>query len=790
MFSDIKLSIKHDRSAYPGTEKKARSLRIVTDHIEFSGGPKRPIHIGAIAGGDFKATVLVSNAHGAKFEDTLWKRFVDSLDYDAIPPQVVIKAGGDTKAEVGKVYREEMQWPLFFAAKLRKHFSQTPYLANVRAETTKLVSEYADKMKEWREPLPVALLQNIQSAIRYNTDIDGHLISYTRKQDITSQGKAIQDFVNKNSFDDLIEIVATTGGDSSKMEIAVDDNRKDLKQNKEEIGKIERSVDALSGQLAKYSQELNSNNEQTKQRSNLLKQISEDEFKRQKDAQGAKQWATVAASAVVIAASMGAAAPGVAAAAAAGLSMTGELVYSHNAGKPMTALDVANAGVTAYEASLKFQESWKAASVKKAEMLDVYNGNAILDGPEPEKGEKDLRKPLTRTKVAAKYLLALTDAANKAKEIAGKDVATPTELSLSEREEKDNAMKELLVTHARLMKDIGQIEEQITAATEKMELLTATSLKLIDMDATLRAAKPENDQQAARWNAIALALWSRHVEQISGMLSGYRRSLYFETGKTPTGLNDVLSYPNELVSEIAVGILDTFGGVGSLAQADEIRRRMKEQKTKFILAVQETINAIDNAYDEYLASRNEADVYKRSFRFRADAVSEVQRGFIEVINGQIAQQIVGKAKVEDLFPAYIPYEIPVGANEYPERLIRAVIVDVAFDSPKEKVGTGAIDFVVIHPGYGEMRRGDSCFEVDFRVRPTDWRQFTTPFEQVSPRWLIREPMKVTITKEQSARYYTYYPARTSYHLLVNVVSKNWKSIPKVREIEIGFEVMQ
>lgn len=118
------------------------------------------------------------------------------------------------------------------------------------------------------------------------------------------------------------------------------------------------------------------------------------------------------------------------------------------------------------------------------------------------------------------------------------------------------------------------------------------------------------------------------------------------------------------------------------------------------------------------------------------------------------------------------------------------IVDVKFNVPTSAVGNGALSFVVVHPNYGEMRRGAECFPVDFRVQPTDWRLFTTTLEQVDPDWPRQRVEQIKINREQSNRYYTYLPARTPYHLLVNVVSKNWLALPKIERISLGLEVMQ
>jgi len=57
-------------------------------------------------------------------------------------------------------------------------------------------------------------------------------------------------------------------------------------------------------------------------------------------------------------------------------------------------------------------------------------------------------------------------------------------------------------------------------------------------------------------------------------------------------------------------------------------------------------------------------------------------------------------------------------------------------------------------------------------------------------WLNLEPKHVAISRQDPNRFYTYLPARAPYHLIVNVISQKWLSIPRITSIEFGFEVMQ
>lgn len=170
--------------------------------------------------------------------------------------------------------------------------------------------------------------------------------------------------------------------------------------------------------------------------------------------------------------------------------------------------------------------------------------------------------------------------------------------------------------------------------------------------------------------------------------------------------------------------------------------------------------------------------------------AEVERAFMETLNGQIVQQIVSGAGTEDVDPAYIPITLTSLPSQVPERVTDVKVVSASFSVPSSAIGDNAISFSVVHPGYGEMRRRSGCAIGDFRSRPDDWRFFTTFFEQIDPDWSREEPRALELSTETRGRYYAFLPAQTMYHMVVGVHSKNWRRIPRLTDITLGFEVME
>lgn len=773
----------------PAAVNTPRRLKIISDRLEFSGSGRRPIDLNLISNPNVEVSAAVRTITGTS-PTHLWARFVDSLDAEKPPAGIIIAVGAAADETVRQATENQMEWPLFFAAKLRKHFNRNPYDSDIRHEISSIVDQYKPRLESWRDAGPFTIVSAIEAAIRNETDLDGRSFSFTPKQDLISQKQDLETVAVADRFDTLANIIAATVKDNDLAEHHLQRVRAEVATITQKQARIELSVNQNNQKLQILVQRNASTDALINERTRYLALMQQRDFKRMKDSQAVKQWSTIAVSAVVIAGTMGAATPAVAAGAAAGLAVTGEAIYRHNVGAPMTLADAIESGAKTYAAAQAFQESWEQLKANKDIALQVYDGKEVFEGPPPEEGKPDNRKPLTKLEVSKRVLSSLSDAAQKAKAINGDSIAAPTPLTLTERQNEDEDMKALLSRRATDVYDSELLAAQIAASTQELESLINRRLELQTLDVALREGKPENDQQNARWNANARILWGMHVERISRMIATYKKSLYFETGRVPDGVSDVLDYPNELEAQMAAGVLDPLGGFGGTDLQKPVKARLEAEKEKFLASVTATLDAVDVTYTAYLNSRTEADVSRRSVAFSVNAPNSIFRAFLQTLNGQIRQQIVAETPVQMILPAYIPYVLPLSLNPMPERLIRATIVAVEYNIPQNRVGANALEFSIIHPGYGEMKRGNEKFIADLRTSPTDWKYFGVPAEQITREWLTRPPTVIEISKARSDRFYTYYPARAPYFLVVNVRSRNWQSIPEIQAIEIGFEVMQ
>lgn len=773
----------------PGSADEVRRLDIVADKLEFAGSARRPIDLQHIVSPKVEASIAIRSVAGVT-GSSVWSRFVDSLDAPDPPAGISILVGIAAQEQVVKALESSMEWPLFFAAKIRKHFNRKPFDAAASAPIAALVAQYEPLLEQWRDPGPYAIVASVSAAIRNNTDLAGRSAAFTPKQDLNSQRSDLIKAATGDRFDALATLIAATSkGDDAAAA--------DVKRVRDEIAvlggqqsRLELVVDQSNQGLQVLVQRNASTDQLINDRSAYLKLMQDREYQRMKDAQAVKQWTAIATSVVLIAATAGGASPAVAAGATAGVAVTGEAIYSHNIGRPMSLADALTTGTKAYAAAHEFTEAWDKLKADKERASKVFNGEVVLDGPEPATGEPDKRKPLTKVQASKRVATGLAEAVRKARGINGEGVAAPTPLSLTERENEDEDMKALLAQRAADMYKSQLLAAEIAAAVEELESLQNRRLELQALDIALREAKPQNDQQNARWNANARILWGMNVARISTMVENYKKSLFFETGRAPEGVPDVLDYPNELEAQVATGVLDPLGGFGDADLASLVEKRLKIEKTKFLASVMALLDAVDATYTTYLNSRTEADVNRKSVKFASTSPNAVVRAFLDTLNGQIRQQIVAGTPVQMMLPAYIPYVLPSSLNPVPERLIRATVVDVEYNVPKTRIGTNALEFSIIHPGYGEMKHGGKTSIADLRTSPTDWKYFTVPAEQITREWLTRNPTVVQISKDKSDRFYTYYPARAPYFLVVNVRSNSWRSLPEIRSIEIGLEVMQ
>jgi hypothetical protein len=775
-------------SLFSSAPTAQRALEIYADKVVFKDAPKRPFDLALVSGGEARSRIAVVDFDGSKTGDEVWRRFTDSVE-SAIPAAFELSIGDAAKESFADALSARMEWPLYFAAKVRKHFARAPFNEVNRQSIGALAETYLPLTATLENSAPYSTLSAVLAAIRNDADLDGHGVAFTPKQDLSSQSSDIEAELVSDPFGRLSVLLAGTSNDRVSIDAQLRLTRNALSDVAARERAITAEMDEFSRELALAIQRSQKIDDLIRDRVAQLKEEMEARAERLREAQKAKQFATVTASAIAIAGTMGAATPAVAAGAAAGVAVVGEYVYQRNVGQGVSLSGLLEIGATTYAATAKFQESWATLRANQKLAWSVYDGARVFEGEPPADGKPDTRKPLSKTAVTKRLLSTASDAVRNAEAIAGKQIAAPQPLSLDEMQNGDEAMRALIAERVAVMNRIGTLAAQIDAGMRELEGVMAARVDLATTDEQLRTAKPTNDQENARWNAISTALWGQYVQRIADKLQTYRKSLYFETGVVLTGSASVFEYPNALRSKLVLGVFDPLAGADP-TDPKAIEAALKQESAKFLSAARAVKTAVDDAFRGYLASRAQAGVVRRSRVFKADSTNSVDRQFMEVLNAQLRQQIVTKVPGRDILPAYVPFILPSSIVPHPERLVQATVVRAEFDVGGERIGSNALEFHIIHPQYGQMRRGDTCRLADFRSKPTDWRYFTTPYEMVTGDWLKQSPTRVEITTRDTGRFYAYLPARAPYFLVVNNLSGNWSKLPRLLVLELGFEVMQ
>lgn len=783
---------------FSSSSDQTRSLSIIANTLRFENSRRRPfdLQFTQSEGAKVELTLLNAFSNSAPINDAegLWRRFTDSVELDAAPLGFNATIGESAAESVTQTFTQEMEWPLFYAAKVKRTFSRAPFLrqpdGSTHGELIGIIRSYHELLSQWRDSYPLLTVETVLSAIEDEVDFQGRSSSFVPKQDAWSQAKSIEELADNETFDRLINIIVATASKKDQAEEAVAALRQQLTLARDEQRQIERRMAEANSRLQVLAQDTQRLDTLISQRTETLAEMSRREFERLKDAQSVQQWTTVAAAAVVVAASFGAATPAVAGAAAAGLSLTGDQIYRHNVGEPFRLPDLIATGAETYEAIGAFQSSWqKFLAAQDVAKKVVYDGQTVLEGEPPKEGEPDNRKPISKFTATKNLVASLGDLVGKADGLSSGQPPGPTPISLTDRQNEDEVMKGYLAERAAVNGEINSLSAEIQSDVRLLEGLEGRIADISINISELLKVDPVNDQQNARWNSNAYAVWELEVRSISEKVELLKKSVLFETGRPLTGPLDVLEYPNELIASIDAGIFDPTGGVGKDYSA-ALRGRLELERDKFTASVQTVVRSARRELQDYLDTRTEADTYRRTFTLSAQSIDPVERAFMETLNGQIVRQIVSGVSTEDIDPAYIPIKLSSLPSQVPERVTDVRVVSASFSAPASTIGDNAISFSVVHPGYGEMRRRGGCAIGDFRSRPDDWRFFTTFFEQIDPTWARQEPRLLELSTETRGRYYAFLPAQTMYHMVVGVHSRNWRGVPRLTQITIGFEIME
>lgn len=188
----------------PSGNSQTRSLTIIANTLKFENSRRRPFDLqftqGSGATADFIFLAVLSNSTPIDTAEVIWRRFSDSLDIETAPSGFSATIGESATEAVAQTFSQEMEWPPFYASKVKRIFSRAPFSRDEdgvkHGELVEMINSHVDSLSEWRDPYPLLTVQTVLSAIGNDVDFQGRSSSFVPKQDAWSQAASIENLAD------------------------------------------------------------------------------------------------------------------------------------------------------------------------------------------------------------------------------------------------------------------------------------------------------------------------------------------------------------------------------------------------------------------------------------------------------------------------------------------------------------------------------------------------------------------------------------------------------------------
>lgn len=790
--------------------QSTEGIRIVARKVVFDPQLKKPLQmIPATGDADRKRRIeIVADTvmHGDRVvrpydaEKYLWQRTLGSYTSSTLPSKALwaTKLGADSTEPYMAQFRDEMRWPQFFLTKLLKFHSRNPYDPANQEELVSNTKQYLPLLEKWSDSQVSLEMHRLLTRISANVDLLGYGPNYAPRVKLKEQRDAVQTQLDglrdgsktKSYFDLLTDLVLATYDRKPPSDKEVASLKERVQSAEDALQGFDAEFAALtnkSRELAAKFPPIKQAIEETKKR---IERSTRDEIKRYRDAVAAKQGFALAGTAAAIIAAPYVAPEAAAAIGAAG-SLTGDLVYQHNVGGQtgLTVLEAVSNASQFYGSMGKLFESWDSYQGSRKTLKQVLNGEIVKDDPEPAEGEPDTRKPLTKSQASGRAAAAAGVLLSSFYDLL-KSTAPPTSapLTLEEKEQLDPRMAELIAQLSALSSEQSDVLDKMKSAIERRALASDSLQRERELLDTLLALDPGNDREITRWHANALALWQNATQRLARDAIVLRRAFQYETGQPVSLKADVLQFADEMLAATRAGTYDPLATTAD--DKDTLDKHLASQRTQFAAAISALLAEVDTGLRLHLSRGTLLRAHRTAYEFRVGGRDLASQRFIEALNAQIAVQIAGQMDARRVMPMLIPVRWKPSISKLPERLVDARVLKVEFEQELDSIGDSGLAFHIVHPFYGAMYRDGACSVFDMRDTTAlqNTLEFVTDIGAVNLGWLKEQPGVVDISALDS--YYARPPLRTDYRMLVQVTSDRWYSLPKIKAITIGLEVLQ
>jgi hypothetical protein len=707
----------------------------------------------------------------------------------AYPSSWKINVGEAGQESAIKVMQAQADWPTYFAYKLHKFQAYAPYDVNNQQTILKLINKLSPLIIQLERADVLLDLNGISQLIKNNTDNRGYGPGLVPSEDFITA---------KDRFDKALQSADLTFRNLISLVISTRDNYQDsaalLNQARGRIKALNESQERLAlavGQSVTRLGELQSSASVAsgivaEEHENSLKRLEELKQK-DKDLANIKSVTTVVAIGASVVGS-----PAVGAAIATTVSTAGDMIYAHNAGKTLdlaTIINITQKNGELFKKVSQVRNAWDKHSADLVVLKSTFDSK-------PPPGD-DNRKSLTRTEAANKAGASageFADAVRQMVESLG-SIPQPDAVSLNQVEAENGALQSALYNLSAIQNDIAKQVQQLESLQAALTTDEASLAEAKLVENVLLNVSPENDADKMRWRAAAFQLWTRELRRLYQQAMDLRRSLYYQTWKTPVLPEELQSYPEEISACLDAGRC-SLSSLNGLSDQNTVRQNLENETSRHLALMSGIAGAIDDAWQSYQAERASGaqPFFDQQDISSSNGSPESQITMLEQLNAQIRRQIAFPASRDQTpFRILIPLTMvaPPQAG-LPERLVKAGVANPVFKNPDALKGK-SIMFNITWPLAGEVINDGQCSWVNLSI-PRGNQDKTVRDLATDPVSMLKAQSDEPLTLDILRKSRTAPPARTLFFLSVTVggdpQNSNWKTIPELEGFTFWRSIVQ
>jgi hypothetical protein len=728
--------------------------------------------------------VTVAAAH-LKTGDTSYRDdpylFVRSLTLDSTfsyPPQQALARApftlnlGDEGA--GNLYAtylsERATWPVATARKVGRQFARAPYDVNNQEYLIRsIIQPYLRLLPDAQEEARSELL-DVRQRIHDGVDAFGYTKYFAPKLSFFFLQKEFSErlkteLVLLEAWDSVI-VTSSESGVIEKSRLQEfskrsDDLQERLKKSRDDLNSTVGSLDTKEQDIAATLNRMDVRRLELEKR--LQELIEKDENNKKLG---------IATRVIAVAASLIPATAPVALAAGTLIAATGDLVYKHNTGQPVTAqtlITVAQDGKAFVEKVRAMRGAWDVAHKAVDDALTAKGDEARANA------NQDVLKK-------AGEFFEKARAVNDLLSIPG-----PTPINMNQLEQEDPQLQGLIKELAAQRSEESELLARID--TQKRAVAT-TVAEWTGVDAELRtflAAKVTNGWEASRQQALAFSIRESITTGLAADAAILRRAYSLYTGQTLDTPQDVVFFA------------DSYRPLQNASQTGETLAKALEDDRTRLKPVYETLaTVVKDGYQKYLdtSGRPPKPMVGLFTASRSDSGDKVRQAFLDSLNARISERIavkssgsVGESSKAASSLILIPFDAFGDYAGLPEWILHIEVRSVRYKNKSAMQGK-TLQLTVVHPSVGFVMHDRRCALVDQRG-PAGGKNMLF-FNTVDKDGLIdtKDVQQLYGAALADLDKFAPSPLRSRYWLSVEVdgsmQGENWKNVPIIDEIEFAF----